>query len=96
MECLICFVCVILVKVHATCRLFNFFQIKQHQDTKQHKAKTELKRTSGVLQKFLTPAPPASTSRPVSENDNVTKTKHTHGQFIFRSNNFKRTPSRIV
>ncbi|GBP91144.1 hypothetical protein EVAR_24096_1 [Eumeta japonica] len=45
------------------------FEIKQHQDTKQHKAKTELKRTSGVLQKFLTPA---STSRPVSENDNVT------------------------
>lgn len=62
-------VCAVLVKVHATCRLFNFFQIKQHQDTKQHKAKTELKRTSGALQKFLTPA---STSRPVSENDNVT------------------------
>ncbi|CAH2088899.1 unnamed protein product [Euphydryas editha] len=42
----------------------NLYQIY-----KSEGAKTELKRTSGVLQKFLTLA---STSRPVFENDNVT------------------------
>lgn len=55
--------------MHVSWYYLKCFQIKQHQDTKQYKAKTELKRTSRVLQKFLTPA---STSRPVSENDNVT------------------------
>ncbi|KAI8432623.1 hypothetical protein MSG28_013609 [Choristoneura fumiferana] len=30
-------------------------KIKQHQETKMHKCKTEAKKTSGVLDKFLTP-----------------------------------------
>lgn len=34
--------------------VFFFLQIKQHQNTQKHKIKTEMKKTSGALQNFLT------------------------------------------